>query len=144
MSGSLSPPLRASGWKLPQSRRTAVCARRSWWTARRMLRPTARCSPARWMRCWKTRCSTPRRMAASRCASRRACARSSTQARPSRLPRCRDLWEAVLSGRALRAAGQGDGLGLSIAKTVFDLHGYAYGAENTPAGPRFWFRFGKA
>lgn len=54
------------------------------------------------------------------------------------LPR---LWEAYYQADASRAA-KGDGLGLSIAKTVFDLHGFAYGAENTDEGPRFWFRFG--
>lgn len=54
------------------------------------------------------------------------------------LPR---LWEAYYQADASRAA-KGDGLGLSIAKTVFDLHGYACGAENTDEGPRFWFRFG--
>lgn len=54
------------------------------------------------------------------------------------LPR---LWEPYFQAAPARTA-KGDGLGLSIAKTVFDLHGYAYGAENTPAGPRFWFRFG--
>ena len=59
---------------------------------------------------------------------------------PAALPR---LWEAYYQADSARSK-QGDGLGLSIAKTVFDLHGYAYGAENTPAGPRFWFRFGKA
>ena len=59
---------------------------------------------------------------------------------PDALPR---LWEAYYQADASRAA-EGDGLGLSIAKTVFDLHGYAYGAENTDEGPRFWFRFGKA
>lgn len=54
------------------------------------------------------------------------------------LPR---LWEAYYQADASRAA-EGNGLGLSIAKTVFDLHGFAYGAENTDEGPRFWFRFG--
>lgn len=54
------------------------------------------------------------------------------------LPR---LWEPYFQADPARTA-KGDGLGLSIAKTVFDLHGYAYGAENTSAGPRFWFRFG--
>lgn len=57
---------------------------------------------------------------------------------PAALPR---LWEPYFQADPARTA-KGDGLGLSIAKTVFDLHGYAYGAENTPAGPRFWFRFG--
>lgn len=51
------------------------------------------------------------------------------------------LWEPYFQADPSRMA-KGDGLGLSIAKTVFDLHGYAYGTENTPAGPRFWFRFG--
>ena len=51
------------------------------------------------------------------------------------------LWEPYFQADPSRTA-KGDGLGLSIAKTVFDLHGYAYGAESTPAGPRFWFRFG--
>lgn len=50
------------------------------------------------------------------------------------------LWEPYFQADPSRTT-KGDGLGLSIAKTVFDLHGYAYGAENTPAGPRFWFRF---
>lgn len=59
---------------------------------------------------------------------------------PAALPR---LWEPYFQADPARSK-QGDGLGLSIAKTVFDLHGYAYGAENTPAGPRFWFRFGRA
>lgn len=59
---------------------------------------------------------------------------------PTALPR---LWEPYYQADPART-GKGDGLGLSIAKTVFDLHGYAYGAENTPAGPRFWFRFDKA
>ena len=54
------------------------------------------------------------------------------------LPR---LWEPYFQAAPART-DKGDGLGLSIAKTVFDLHGYTYGAENTPAGPRFWFRFG--
>ena len=57
---------------------------------------------------------------------------------PAALPR---LWEPYYQSDPARTA-KGDGLGLSIAKTVFDLHGYACGAENTPAGPRFWFRFG--
>ena len=38
-------------------------------------------------------------------------------------------------------SAKGDGLGLSIAKTVFDLHGFTCGAENTEIGPKFWFRF---
>ena len=53
------------------------------------------------------------------------------------LPR---LWEAYYQADPSRRA-KGDGLGLSIAKTVFDLHGYACGAENTEIGPKFWFRF---
>ena len=53
------------------------------------------------------------------------------------LPR---LWEAYYQADPSRSA-KGDGLGLSIAKTVFDLHGYACGAENTEIGPTFWFRF---
>ena len=56
---------------------------------------------------------------------------------PDALPR---LWEAYYQADASRAP-KGNGLGLSIAKAVFDLHGYAYGAENTDEGPRFWFRF---
>lgn len=53
------------------------------------------------------------------------------------LPR---LWEAYYQADPSRSA-KGDGLGLSIAKTVFDLHGYQCGAENTKIGPKFWFRF---
>ena len=53
------------------------------------------------------------------------------------LPR---LWEAYYQADPSRSA-KGDGLGLSIAKTVFDLHGFTCGAENTEIGPKFWFRF---
>lgn len=53
------------------------------------------------------------------------------------LPR---LWEAHYQADPSRSA-KGDGLGLSIAKTVFDLHGFTCGAENTEIGPKFWFRF---
>lgn len=53
------------------------------------------------------------------------------------LPR---LWEAYYQADPSRSA-KGDGLGLSIAKTVFDLHGCACGAENTEIGPKFWFQF---
>ena len=53
------------------------------------------------------------------------------------LPR---LWEAYYQADPSRSA-KGDGLGLSIAKTVFDLHGYACGAENIEIGPKFWFKF---
>lgn len=49
------------------------------------------------------------------------------------LPR---LWEAYYQADPSRST-KGDGLGLSIAKTVFDLHGYTCGAENTDAGPKF-------
>ena len=53
------------------------------------------------------------------------------------LPR---LWEAYYQADPSRST-KGDGLGLSIAKTVFDLHGYTCGAENTDAGPKCWFKF---
>lgn len=53
------------------------------------------------------------------------------------LPR---LWEAYYQADPSRST-KGDGLGLSIAKTVFDLHGYTCGAENTDAGPKFRFKF---
>ena len=53
------------------------------------------------------------------------------------LPR---LWEAYYQADPSRSA-KGDGLGLSIAKTVFDLHGFTCGAENTEIGPKFWFQF---
>lgn len=53
------------------------------------------------------------------------------------LPR---LWEAYYQADPSRST-KGDGLGLSIAKTVFDLHGYTCGAENTDASPKFWFKF---
>lgn len=53
------------------------------------------------------------------------------------LPR---LWEAYYQADPSRSA-KGDGLGLAIAKTVFDLHGFTCGAENTEIGPKFWFRF---
>ena len=53
------------------------------------------------------------------------------------LPR---LWEAYYQADPSRSA-KGDGLGLSIAKTVCDLHGFTCGAENTELGPKVWFRF---
>ncbi|MDO4269442.1 MAG: HAMP domain-containing sensor histidine kinase [Eubacteriales bacterium] len=55
------------------------------------------------------------------------------------LPR---LWDAYYQADPARADG-GAGLGLAVAKAVFELHGWPFGAENTPEGPRFWFRFGK-
>ncbi len=50
------------------------------------------------------------------------------------------LWEAYYQADPSRST-RGSGLGLSITKTVFDLHSYACGAENTESGPKFWFRF---
>ena len=52
------------------------------------------------------------------------------------LPRVRGAFDQADPSRSTK----GDGLGLSIAKTVFDLHGYTCGAENTDAGPKFWFK----
>ena len=46
------------------------------------------------------------------------------------------LWEAYYQADPSRST-RGSGLGLSIAKTVFDLHGYACGAGNTESGPKF-------
>ncbi len=57
---------------------------------------------------------------------------------PDALPH---LWEAYYQAEASRTT-EGSGLGLSIAKTVFDLHGFACGVEDTEVGPRFWFQFG--
>ncbi|WP_019850934.1 cell wall metabolism sensor histidine kinase WalK [Desulfitobacterium sp. PCE1] len=35
--------------------------------------------------------------------------------------------------------GSGSGLGLSIVRSILELHGFNYGAENTEAGVCFWF-----
>ena len=51
-----------------------------------------------------------------------------------------ELTERFIRGDISRNT-EGSGLGLSIAKTVFDLHGFTCGAENTEIGPKFWFRF---
>jgi signal transduction histidine kinase len=36
---------------------------------------------------------------------------------------------------------KGTGLGLAIVRTIFELHGFSYGARNSAAGPVFWFKF---
>ncbi|HHY26456.1 MAG TPA: HAMP domain-containing histidine kinase [Desulfitobacterium dehalogenans] len=37
--------------------------------------------------------------------------------------------------------GSGSGLGLSIVRSIMDLHGFKYGAENTETGVCFWFEW---
>jgi len=49
------------------------------------------------------------------------------------------LWDAYYKADAARPRAEGTGLGLSIAKSILERHGFAYGAENTETGVKFWF-----
>ncbi len=53
------------------------------------------------------------------------------------LPR---IWQAYYKLDQSRT-GSGSGLGLSIIRSIMELHGFQYGAENTEAGVCFWFEW---
>lgn len=48
------------------------------------------------------------------------------------------IWQAYYKLDQSRT-GSGSGLGLSIVRSILELHGFQYGAENTEAGVYFWF-----
>lgn len=50
------------------------------------------------------------------------------------------IWEAYYQTDESRSAG-GSGLGLAITGEILRRHGFAYGAENSPAGTLFWFSY---
>lgn len=49
------------------------------------------------------------------------------------------IWQAYYKADTARSRPEGSGLGLSIVKAILELHGFAWGAENTGEGVRFWF-----
>lgn len=55
---------------------------------------------------------------------------------PAALPH---IWEELYREDAVRGDGAGSGLGLSIARRVFELHRFAYGCVSDDAGTRFTF-----
>ncbi|SHN78821.1 sensor histidine kinase [Desulfitobacterium chlororespirans] len=50
------------------------------------------------------------------------------------------IWQAYYKLDQSRT-GSGSGLGLSIVRSIMELHGFQYGAENTEAGVCFWFEW---
>lgn len=50
------------------------------------------------------------------------------------------IWQAYYKLDQSRMGG-GSGLGLSIVRSILELHGFQYGAENTEAGVCFWFEW---
>ncbi len=56
-----------------------------------------------------------------------------------------NIWQSFYRADKSRSRSQGRfGLGLSICKAIFELHGTAYGAENREDGVTFWFEIPKA
>ncbi|MGI1657977.1 MAG: sensor histidine kinase [Desulfitobacterium sp.] len=52
------------------------------------------------------------------------------------------IWRAYYkSDKARVGSSSGSGLGLSIVRSIFDLHGFKYGAENAETGVCFWFEW---
>lgn len=58
----------------------------------------------------------------------------------SRIPEAmmEDIWQTEKKSSAARKNG---GFGLSISRTILDLHQFSYGAENKGDGVTFWFAF---
>ncbi|WP_313164700.1 HAMP domain-containing sensor histidine kinase [Sedimentibacter sp.] len=52
-----------------------------------------------------------------------------------------DIWLPYKKGNADRSNTKGSGIGLSIVRTILELHKFPYGAENKEDGVTFWFKF---
>ena len=66
------------------------------------------------------------------------CARFSVENSGEKIPEeaLSKVWDSFYR---VRESGQGSGLGLTISKSIIDLHGGACGVENTSTGVIFWF-----
>ncbi|WP_313340117.1 HAMP domain-containing sensor histidine kinase [Sedimentibacter sp.] len=52
-----------------------------------------------------------------------------------------DIWLPYKKGNADRSNTKGSGIGLSIVRTILELHKFSYGVENKEDGVIFWFKF---
>lgn len=52
-----------------------------------------------------------------------------------------DIWLPYKKGNADRSNTKGSGLGLSIVRTILELHKFPYGVKNNEDGVTFWFKF---
>ncbi|WP_019229040.1 sensor histidine kinase KdpD [Sedimentibacter sp. B4] len=52
-----------------------------------------------------------------------------------------DIWLPYKKGNAERSNTKGSGLGLSIVRTILELHKFTYGVNNKKDGVTFWFKF---
>jgi signal transduction histidine kinase len=52
-----------------------------------------------------------------------------------------EIWLPFKKADLSRSHSQGTGLGLAIARTILELHGFSYGAQNRKDGVVFRFKF---
>lgn len=52
-----------------------------------------------------------------------------------------DIWLPYKKGNVERNNTKGSGLGLSIVRTILELHKFPYGVKNNEDGVTFWFKF---
>jgi len=52
-----------------------------------------------------------------------------------------DIWLPYKKGNVERSNTKGSGLGLSIVRTILELHKFTYGVKNNEDGVTFWFEF---
>jgi len=52
-----------------------------------------------------------------------------------------EIWLPFKKADLSRSHSQGTGLGLAITRTILELHGFSYGAQNSDDGVVFWFKF---
>ena len=55
--------------------------------------------------------------------------------------RINEIWLLFKKADLSRSHSKGTGLGLAIARTILELHGFSYGAQNRDEGVVFWFKF---
>jgi len=55
--------------------------------------------------------------------------------------RLNEIWLPFKKADLSRSHSKGTGLGLAIARTILELHGFSYGAQNCEDGVVFWFKF---